>query len=280
MRLSHITGILICTLSLPTCATNGFQTDPQLPPQDGGSDDSTDSQTDPIDDSGVDSGSDSDTDSDSDGDADTEDTETASDSDADTDADADSDSDSDGDTDTGSEVPDPCSGPGVWLDEGASFDYDSDGDTDASWPGTRCWQDPPAPDLMTWDAAVSYCDGLELAGYTDWVLPNINELRYLGRPNSWECGYCGLVSPNHLTEADIEDCEACELLGGPGAGGCYWPPELAEFGCTEYRYVWSSSERTGYPLNYVWTWSFAENYPGLGPRSKDVPTHVRCVRPL
>ena len=33
------------------------------------------------------------------------------------------------------------------------------------------------PGTMIWDAAISYCENLDLAGYTDWRLPNVNELQ-------------------------------------------------------------------------------------------------------
>jgi hypothetical protein len=133
---------------------------------------------------------------------------------------------------------------------------------------------------MTWAAAVDYCNGLELAGYDDWRMPNVNELRFLGRPNSYECGDCGLIDPGYLTEFDIEDCEAClPLFGGDGAGGCYWSPELAESGCDVPVY-WSSSELWGDPDDFAWLWGYHGNYPGTSAYNKTSSASVRCVRPL
>ncbi len=38
------------------------------------------------------------------------------------------------------------------------------------------WQQTTAPGTYTWQEALSYCEGLSLAGHTDWRLPTINEL--------------------------------------------------------------------------------------------------------
>ncbi len=39
------------------------------------------------------------------------------------------------------------------------------------------WQSVPDTAILTWDNAKTYCDNLTLAGYTDWRLPNITELK-------------------------------------------------------------------------------------------------------
>lgn len=41
------------------------------------------------------------------------------------------------------------------------------------------WQKATAPGTYTWKEALAYCESLNLAGYTDWRLPNINELNSL-----------------------------------------------------------------------------------------------------
>jgi len=38
------------------------------------------------------------------------------------------------------------------------------------------WQKETAPDEYTWQQALQYCEGLELAGHSDWRLPNVQEL--------------------------------------------------------------------------------------------------------
>jgi len=39
------------------------------------------------------------------------------------------------------------------------------------------WQDDAVGDEMEWQEAIEYCESLELGGYDDWRLPNINEFK-------------------------------------------------------------------------------------------------------
>jgi alpha-tubulin suppressor-like RCC1 family protein len=41
------------------------------------------------------------------------------------------------------------------------------------------WQQATADGYITWESAISYCEGLSLGGYNDWRLPNRNELQSL-----------------------------------------------------------------------------------------------------
>ena len=50
----------------------------------------------------------------------------------------------------------------MWAKETADIDDDSDLDTD---------------DQATWQAALAYCEGSDLAGHSDWRLPTRKELR-------------------------------------------------------------------------------------------------------
>lgn len=39
------------------------------------------------------------------------------------------------------------------------------------------WQQDTAPERYNWEDAMHYCENLEMAGYDDWRLPNVQELQ-------------------------------------------------------------------------------------------------------
>ncbi len=54
------------------------------------------------------------------------------------------------------------------------------GDGTVSDQGTGLmWQQAGPAQTMDWQEALAYCENLELAGYSDWRLPNVNELQSL-----------------------------------------------------------------------------------------------------
>lgn len=49
------------------------------------------------------------------------------------------------------------------------------------------WQQEAPEAKMTWEQAVSYCENLNLGGYTDWRLPTLKELKSINPVNDMEC---------------------------------------------------------------------------------------------
>ena len=140
-----------------------------------------------------------------------------------------------------------------------------------------CWQDPAAPDLYRWEAAVAYCAGLTAGGRAagTWRLPTIGELRSLirGCPPTEAGGPCGLTDDCHRLGCPIEACSGCAYHEGPGADGAYWPPELT--GHPLPWVLWSSTTRDDYP-SYSYAVGFGQAYVNGFPQSDS--DRVRCVR--
>ena len=84
------------------------------------------------------------------------------------------------------------------------------------------WQKATAPGTYTWQQALQYCEGLDMAGHTDWRLPNVRELH------------------------SIVDY------------GRYAPSIDPIFGA-ESQWYWSSSTYVGNP-NYAWLVNFNDGF--------------------
>ena len=96
----------------------------------------------------------------------------------------------------------------------------------------RCkpWKDPDSglmwshlenndsiENLFSWDESVSYCENLSLAGYNDWHLPTIDELRTLvqNSPGIEAGGTCKVSETNGCLSSDCwtEDCRSYDSSG-------------------------------------------------------------------
>ena len=57
-------------------------------------------------------------------------------------------------------------------------EFSRDGDIVTDTISKLQWQDNAIGEKMTWESAIDYCENtLRLGGYSDWRLPNINELK-------------------------------------------------------------------------------------------------------
>jgi hypothetical protein len=142
---------------------------------------------------------------------------------------------------------------GTW--EGQQLVDNGDG-TVTDMAAGLMWQQetPETPGLVSWEDALINCENLDLAGHSDWRLPNINELQSLadyGRDNP-------ALSP---------------LIG--------FPPTPPEGGQPEWRY-WSSTTRTK-SADSAWLVNFKHGYSDSQPKIDDPEEnndtfHVRAVR--
>jgi hypothetical protein len=124
---------------------------------------------------------------------------------------------------------------------------------------------------MPWSNAITYCNGLDSAGFNDWRLPTIDELRSLiiGCPATMPGGAC--PATNSCGCGFTTDCGGCAQWGGPGTGGCYYP-SMFQGSCLEY---WSSST---YPPNEANAWKVNFDHALVSSHGKDNNDYARCVR--
>ena len=101
------------------------------------------------------------------------------------------------------------------------------------------WQDNSDSGTFVWQDTIEYCENLELNAYTDWRLPNINELASL-----------------------IDDTKSS-------------PAIPATFLNTNSSYYWSSTSLQSESTN---AWGVGFNDGSVGHNSKGYSYYVRCVR--
>ncbi len=134
------------------------------------------------------------------------------------------------------------------------------------------WQDPTLAATRGFSSAQSYCNTLSWAGFSDWRLPSLTELRSLIRDcsNTESAGACN-VRDGCLADTCMNSaCEGCD----DSQNHCYWDPMLLG-GCNDN--TWSNSEVNTTTEN-AW---FVGFYAGAidSDKKDEALSQVRCVRP-
>jgi hypothetical protein len=135
--------------------------------------------------------------------------------------------------------------------------------------GPNLWQKTSTGGAMSYASAGTHCSNLVLAGFDDWRLPTVSELRSLirGCAAIQTGGSCGVTDGCLGYGCWSSVCSSCVSGGGPD-GGCYWPSPI-EGTCSWY---WSSPVED--VDGYAWVVSFNDGFVDYF----STFYYVRCVR--
>jgi hypothetical protein len=118
----------------------------------------------------------------------------------------------------------------------------------------------------TWQEAMDYCDGLDYEGYTDWKLPNLDELKSLVKGCDKTASCTVTTSCTGYTACHNDNCsDGC-------ASGNYLPPEVGQQKST----YWTSDEEEQTPQN-AWMVNFTTGSVSYLKKTWDNQL-ARCVR--
>jgi hypothetical protein len=124
-------------------------------------------------------------------------------------------------------------------------------------------------EVLSHEAASTYCADLELDGHKDWRLPTVNELRSIitGCGATETSGACE-VTDNCLSSACRADsCGGCEAI----PNDCYIKPALK----SHCGYTWASATQSDYTDN---AWGVGFNGAHVSTGLKTNSGSARCVR--
>lgn len=146
----------------------------------------------------------------------------------------------------------------------------TDPDTNLTWSS--------AGEELDWEDALEYCDILTEAGYSDWRLPSIDELRTLIKncPGSMTGGKCRVTDPDclFLECEDSFDCD-CDSVNHKG----YYSKignDLPSWSSSTAECVSDSEYSTCIRIGYAWYVSYARGDIFFADKSSRI--HIRCVR--
>ena len=129
--------------------------------------------------------------------------------------------------------------------------------------------------VMNWYTAVQYCRNLREGGYSDWRLPNIDELRTTIKncSKSETSGECKVSERSGcLSGRCHEPIDSCTCKFKKNNNSGYY----SKLGDSDGVYLWSSSTRSDYSNSGAWYVNFSSGSVYYDYESLD--HHVRCVR--
>jgi len=129
----------------------------------------------------------------------------------------------------------------------------------------------------SWDEADSYCESLELGGFSDWRVPTINDLKTLIKGCASTIEECN-VSDSCRSKYSCWEGDKCSCpdSGGPAEQGFYWDSGTWEYFGDQQGSFWSSSKRSDSTGGYSWYVRF--NNGSIMDSSVSDIFYVRCVR--
>lgn len=128
------------------------------------------------------------------------------------------------------------------------------------------WQAGRVDKVASWEAAKTYCDALELAGKSDWRLPDIDELKSLSTCD--KTAACAVT-----TEClSFTSCGGQQCKNNTCSSGHYIPAEVGQQGDS----CWSSSEESVATSN-AWLVNFANGSVFYISKTSS-SFYARCVR--
>ena len=137
------------------------------------------------------------------------------------------------------------------------------------------WQDPDTNLIWqknienkkyVWSDAIEYCKDLNYAGYSDWRLPNIDELMSLGNIKL-------LIKSSYYDWEKWYEKNKSKRNKNSRGDKFFIKKELVETILDEYGYFWSLTE---YNSSYAWRVYFGSGYDYGDNKSNK--RYVRCVR--
>ncbi|MBO4699749.1 DUF1566 domain-containing protein [bacterium] len=141
--------------------------------------------------------------------------------------------------------------------------------------GSLIWSDRSLS-KMNWNSAKEYCENLSEGGYTDWRLPNIDELRTTIK----NCYKTEIGGECRVSERN--SCLSWKQCGnGYRNGSCYCDDRnnnggyYSKLGDPDGAYLWSSSTRSD-STDSAWGVLFTNGIVSISYKSYNF--YVRCVR--